>query len=654
MLRRLTACLLTLWASTAWAAAPSAPPLEVYGSLPRTEVVELSADGSLMAIVSQDGDRFMLTIRHADSKVVATIPLADMKFGGLSWAGDDYLVVYAHHTVRLGDDSRSDRELIDGVIVDARTGAQKPLLAPSPDYLSSVKGHYGFYRRDGHWFGYYGLFPTEPPSRPGARTGWQLFPDLYRINFDTGAVERVAKGSVRSLNWSLDAGGEIAAESEYDSNSGDWKVFRPGSPAHPLLSGNAPFAFGLAGLGRTPGTVVVAMGGSNAEIKEVSLDTGRTEVLLPPDTVKTLIRARDTHLLLGAVTADDRDSLMFDPVLDRNYHAIAKKFAGHDIRLVSVSADLNRILVHVSGGNTAGNWDLVEFPKGKATVVAKDYPEIPDDAVGAVQVVDYRAADGLALQGMLTLPPGKPEKKLPLVVLVHGGPQSRDLPHFHWMAQALAVRGYAVFQPNFRGSDGYGLAFRNAGFGEWGRKMQTDISDGVAVLAQRGVIDPRRVCIAGGSYGGYAALAGVTVQNGLYRCAASFGGVSDLRSLLNARAEQGKGRAEHYEEPGMRFLSSYLGVRSANDPSLDRISPRWLAEKADAPILLIYGDKDTVVRPDQSTEMAKALKEAGKPVELIMLHGEDHWLSSSPTRLQMLKAVVAFIEQNNPPDRPAR
>jgi len=635
---------LALCASAARGAAPSAPPLEVYGSLPRTQAAELSADGSLLAVVSLDGDGFVLTIRAVDGKTIVTIPLADMKFTGLSWAGSDYTVVYAHHTARLADDSKSDRELTDGIVVNARTGAQKPLLAASLDYLPAIKGRYGFFRRDGHWFAYYGLYPTQFP-------GWQQFPDLYRVDLDTGAVERIAKGSPHSLTWVLDTGGEIAAESEYDSNSGDWKIFRPNSPEHPLLSGNSAFSFALAGLSRTPNTVIVSSGGSNPEIKELNLDTGLTETLLPPDKGATLIRARGTHLLLGAVSADDGEDRMFDPTLESHYRLIAKEFAGHSPRLVSVSADLSRILVHISGKDTAGTWDLVDFPGGKATVVAKDYPQIPDNAVGPTQMIDYRAADGLALQGVLTLPPGEPGKKLPLVVMVHGGPQARDLPHFDWAPQAFAVRGYAVFQPNFRGSDGYGLAFRNAGFGEWGRKMQTDISDGVAFLAQKGIIDPHRVCIAGASYGGYAALAGVTLQNGLYRCAASYGGVSDLRRLLSARAELGKSGTQHYDEPGARFHLSYLGVRSATDPALDRLSPVYLADKADAPILLVHGDKDTVVLPEQSTEMAKALKDAGKPVELVTLDGEDHWLSRSATRLQMLKAWIAFIEKNNPPDR---
>jgi dipeptidyl aminopeptidase/acylaminoacyl peptidase len=345
---------------------------------------------------------------------------------------------------------------------------------------------------------------------------------------------------------------------------------------------------------------------------------------------------------------DDNDSIMFDPILDRHYRSIAKAFAGHSVRLVSVSDDMSRIVLHVSGTDTAGTWQLVDFKTGKATPVADDYPKIPDDMIGKVVMTDYRASDNLPLQGVLTLPPGIAAQNLPLVVLPHGGPEARDRVHFDWIAQAFAVRGYAVFQPNFRGSSGYGLGFRNAGFGQWGRKMETDVSDGVAALASQGVIDPDRVCIVGASYGGYAALAGVTLQHGLYRCAASYGGVSDPRGLIYNLKAHDAGDAQHYADPAMRYTLSYLGFQSPDDPGLDAVSPRVQAKAADAPILLIYGEKDTVVPPRQSTDMASALKNAGKPVELVELDGEDHWLSRSQTRLQMLKAMVAFVEKYNP------
>jgi dipeptidyl aminopeptidase/acylaminoacyl peptidase len=222
-----------------------------------------------------------------------------------------------------------------------------------------------------------------------------------------------------------------------------------------------------------------------------------------------------------------------------------------------------------------------------------------------------------------------------VVVLPHGGPEARDYPVFDWWAQAFASQGYAVLQPNYRGSSGYGAPFVEAGQGQWGRKMQTDVSDGLAELAREGVVDPKRACIVGASYGGYAALAGVTVQHGLYRCAVAVAEM--LRYVYDKRNGDG---AE------TRYWDAFMGPPSG----FKDISPQRLAANADAPILLIHGKDDTVVLYDQSVAMNKALLAAGKTVEFVTMPNEDHWLSREATRIQMLKASVAFVEKYNPPD----
>ena len=229
-------------------------------------------------------------------------------------------------------------------------------------------------------------------------------------------------------------------------------------------------------------------------------------------------------------------------------------------------------------------------------------------------------------------------------LLPHGGPHSHDTESFDWWAQALASRSYAVFQPNFRGSTNRDEEFTQAGYGEWGGKMQSDISDALAHLAEQGIVDPSRACIVGASYGGYAALAGVTLQQGLYRCAVSVAGVSDV--ALMSRIER---RESGGSKTAARSLEQQLGPRSRYRD----ISPRQHARRADAPILLIHGRDDVVVAYDQSLKMADALKDAGKPYEFLELQGEDHWLSTAETRLAMLKAAVAFVEKHNPPGKGA-
>jgi len=650
---RCLSCLVAL-PSAAMAASAAPPPLEVYGSLPQTEAVELSADGNMLAMVETQGDKRILSIEHIDGSPVAKVGIGDLKLSGLEWAGSDYVVLYTHSTSSLNIHNRHEQEFTQGVIINAKDGSAKPLLRVSGDYLPAIFGHQGIMKVNGRWYGYYGVIPTERSMDGTDRSGFfkQRYPDLYKIDLETGAVARVTKGSSDLRSWALDGNGQVIADSEYDPNSGNWKIFLPGAPEKPLASGNSPFGFQLVGLSRTLGTILVSEGGSNGSILELHLDSGKTETFLPSGKAMQLIHAHDTHLLLGVVMVDDNDSIMFDPTLERHYRSIAKAFAGDTVRLVSASDDMNRIVLHTAGKATAGTWQLVDFEAGKATPVADDYPKVSDTAIGKVTMIDYHAADGLALQGVLTLPPDVAPHNLPLIVLPHGGPEARDRIHFDWWAQAFAVHGYAVFQPNFRGSSGYGQAFRNAGFGEWGRKMQTDVSDGVAALAAQGTIDPHRTCIVGASYGGYAALAGVTLQHGFYRCAASYGGVSDPRDMIYAAKSRDNGDSQHYADPAMRFWLSYLGFQSPDDPGLATVSPQEQAKNADAPILLIYGDKDTVVPPRQSTDMASALKSAGKPVELVELDGEDHWLSRSKTRLQMLQAMVAFVEKYNPPGAP--
>lgn len=268
-----------------------------------------------------------------------------------------------------------------------------------------------------------------------------------------------------------------------------------------------------------------------------------------------------------------------------------------------------------------------------------DYPLIGPEAVGAISTISYKAGDGLALDGILTLPPGREAKNLPVILLPHGGPNAQDTERFDWWAQAFASRGYAVFQPNFRGSTNRDTAFMRAGNGEWGRKMQTDISDGLAELVRRGIADPKRACIVGASYGGYAALAGVTLQKGLYRCAVAVAPVSDLSDMY---------WTDYRQSGGNRMLRRSLNDSLGPLANFAAVSPRRHARDASAPILLVHGKDDTVVSFKQSSAMADALKEAGKPYEMVVLREEDHWLSRSATRQQMLDAAMRFVSQHNP------
>ena len=629
------------------AEAGASPPLSAYGSLPKTEEVALSPNGEMFARISTEGEKRLLLVQKIGGDIVAGSNVGDLKVAGIAWASDDHVIVYMHQTQRLGV-FFNNREFLQGIVLNVRTQKLSPLVKGSNSYLPALFGRHGFVKEDDEWVAYVGLVPLDPDPGSG-REGRlrQAYPDLFKVGLDSGSVKRVAVGAP-DRDWVLDEKGRIVAISDYENRSGSWKIMLPGS-SKAVASGQAPYGFSLIGLGRTPGTVVVATEETKETgLLELTLANGSLTRLTQDGPVDGLIFSDTTRLLTGAVVAgEQRRIIMFEPTLARHMLSIEKAFKGASLTLNSISADLSKIVIYVEGNATTGTWQLVDFNSKKAEPLADAYPDIPDDAVGSVEVVDYRAGDGLSIKGILTLPYGSARRNLPLVVIPHGGPELMDRVGFDWWAQAFTSRGYAVFQPNFRGSSGHGAEFRNAGFGQWGRKMQTDISDGVADLAARGIVDPKRVCIVGASYGGYAALAGVTLQHGLYRCAASYSGISDPSGMLRFTAEK---YGPAYMRSHMRYWRSYFGI-GPNDFSVpDEISPLERAAEADAPILLIHGKDDTVVPIEQSERMESALRRAGKPVERVTLKGEDHWLSRSATRLQMLEATMAFVQAHNPAD----
>jgi dipeptidyl aminopeptidase/acylaminoacyl peptidase len=352
-----------------------------------------------------------------------------------------------------------------------------------------------------------------------------------------------------------------------------------------------------------------------------------------------------TGLWIGVLTLGDQpEPHFFDPKAQARVAGALKAFAGLTARLRSYTSDLGRMIIETSGAGDSGTFWLVDVATGKADPIGAAYPDVKAGAVGPIEIVRWSAADGLALSGVLSLPPDRPARRLPLIVMPHGGPEDRDYPVFNWWAQLFASRGYAVFQPNFRGSSGYGAPLLAAGFGEYGHKMLSDISDGVAALAQKGVIDPKRACIVGWSYGGYAAEAGVTLQHGLYRCAVAMAGLSDLPRFLGYVIT-----VSGPDGDSLRYWRRYMGAASTSNAALAAISPARHAADADAPLLLIHGKDDSVVPIEQSLQMQRALKAAGKPVELVTLPNADHWLLHEDTRLAMAKASLDFVLKYNPP-----
>jgi dipeptidyl aminopeptidase/acylaminoacyl peptidase len=637
---------IALAAAVACGSAEAAPALEDYGQLPAVEQMTLSPSGDQIAMVAVIGEERRVVAMSADGKARLAMTVGGLKVRDLDWVGEDHLLVANSQVVSLPFVFAAKYELGSRIEIDLKAKRPSVIFSKNRMIYPAVLRDYGVQEVDGRWYGFFGAVTLERGS-DGENYLNHTFVDLYRVDMESGDTHRLAEGNDLEHEWAIAADGSVTARSEYEQKTGDWRLVAGAFGGRQLMARKAPLdEIDILGLGRTPDSVLVIDGtGDERVIEEQPISGAAPTPLFQDVDVKAYLHAAKDRLLIGALVEGPEGAVLFDPTAQARFNGARKALKGYEVSLVSFTDDFNRMIVFTDGGDDSGTYWLVDIATRNAKPLGQAYPSITAKDVGPTSMVHYKAADGTALDGVLTLPPGREARDLPVVIMPHGGPIGpHDEIGFDWWAQAFASRGYAVFQPNYRGSGGRGRAFKVAGYGEWGRKMQTDVSDGLAAIARQGVVDPKRACIVGGSYGGYAALAGVTLQQGLYRCAVSYGGVSDLQGMLADTAERSGGG----DNETMRFWREAIGLKSGGGDLLSRLSPASLADKADAPILLIHGKEDTVVNPSQTTRMAAALKRAGKPFEVKMLDGEDHWMSHKETRISTLQASVAFVEKYNP------
>lgn len=299
-----------------------------------------------------------------------------------------------------------------------------------------------------------------------------------------------------------------------------------------------------------------------------------------------------------------------------------------------------RVLVWSGGASDPGRYFLLDRNKSEMHAVVDPYPAIDPDQLAPVKPVAYRARDGLEIPAYLTLPRGNSAKNLPLILFPHGGPYYRDDGTYDAIAQFFASRGYAVLQPEFRGSTGYGKDFVSRGYGQWGKTMQDDLDDGVDWLAKSGQIDPKRVCIVGASYGGYAAMWGAIRNPDRYRCAASWAGVSDLAAML--KYDKKTFSATRYFK---QWRSKVSGEGKAD---LAAVSPINFAGQVKIPIFIAHGEQDDNVLPRQSHLMVDGLTKAGANVTSAFYKDSGHDWGSSADFEDWLKRMDAFLAKYNP------
>lgn len=626
----------------ATAAQDALPPLAVFGRLPSLDDVALSPTGARLAFVmTRDDQRYLVVRDLATGKLVAAMKVGDLKLRKVSWLDERNLLLMYSTTSRppFGISGGIDEwDMVMIYDIDKRKLKTIDFDQSDDQTLNVISGLPSVRDVNGDTTLYV----------PGYYVTDRVLPGLFKLDLQHWRTNLIAHGDVPSTRWVVDAGGNIAADLAYRESDQTWTLrARKDGRLRQVASGKVaidkPYIVGFNSDGKS---LIVGFPEPDGDVwKPLRLVDGSWGAPLAGGvTFNEVIGDRQSGRIVGGVNGILAPrAIFFDPTMQAHWNAVAGAFGNERLELVSHSDDFSKFVVRVFGAQHGYEYMLIDWKTVDAILIGDVYEDLP--TIADVRRIHYKAADGFALTGFLTLPHGEPAKGLSLIVLPHGGPAASDDGDFDWWAQALASRGYAVLQVDFRGSDTT-PALLAAGFGEWGRKMQTDLSDGVSYLAAQGIIDPKRVCIDGASYGGYAALAGVTLQNGIYRCAVSVAGVSDLRAFLRWTNR----RMDTTENHVQRYWDRYLGVSGPEDPALNAVSPIDHVAGVSVPVLLIHGRDDTVVPYEQSEVMEKALERAGKSVKLVTLTHEDHWLSHSDTREQMLEATVAFLEANNPPN----
>jgi dipeptidyl aminopeptidase/acylaminoacyl peptidase len=646
----LLALVLPIFVSVSTAAPP---PVEAFGRKPAVIDVDINPSGTRLAWIEDDGKAAHIVIYDlAARKDMRKLNVAGgTRMRTVQWANDDTVLIDQTITHSVQSDGKNPYQFQRLTALDATGGPDRMMLMNDPDrkwvtaadlvrrrtnkpgkiYMSTLDFSETRYR-------------SETGSRlTGGRKDDGWVSNLYEVDLVKGDGKVIANGSPFTSEWLADDSGEKILRTDFNSTTGNSGIYvRKGGGWKALYESKDCGAMSLLGWNADNTAAIVrgrTCGDERTKAWSLPLDGSPMTVLVEDpvaDAQGTIYDALDGRPLAISMSGSDSSLRWLDPQAERRYASLRKTFGTPDVYLLGRSADYKRIVVLAEKPRQAPVYFLVDYVAKSADIVNEAYPLLEGVTLGEVSKFEYKARDEYSLFGYLTRPPEAAEKNLPLVVLPHGGPQARDEPGFDWFAQFLASRGYAVFQPQFRGSSGLGHAHAEAGRHQWGLRMQDDVTDGVKALVQQGIADPKRICIVGASYGGYAALAGAAFTPDLYVCAASINGVTDLPAFIGYAQKQG-GK----ESDSLAYWRDHIG--SPNDPQVIAKSPARNARAIHIPILLLHGTDDTTVPIAQSQLMAKALSSYNNKPEFIELPGDDHFLSSSASRVRALTELEKFL-----------
>ena len=484
--------------------------------------------------------------------------------------------------------------------------------------------------------------------------------DLVSINVDTGKRRLLDTANGRTLTWLLDDQMRPVMRIERSKSGGFHQYYssEDGGRSWTLRFRNDPLNEGFRPVSYstdTNGFIVVSRppGEEHASLYEFDLATGQFGKKLfgiaDYDVSSARVKRGSHELMYSTYWKDKLEKHWFAPEdakLGRAIDAALPDEANWSV--FDMSRNGQAWVMYVSSPINPGSYYVLRSDLKRLRKISDARPHIDLSTTSMPQRVDYQASDGLPLRGYFT-PSTRSPGNAPLIVMPHGGPVSRDRMDWDGWAQYFAFRGYAVFQPQFRGSGGFGRTFERLGHGEWGRAMQQDIADGVAALEQRGLVNPNQPrSIVGASYGGYAALAAATMTPDAYQCAVSYAGVSDLPRMLRQYDP-----ADAVDSSIRKIWIQRMNNGRDDDTELWHRSPISYIDYLKAPVLVIHGTEDEIVHMDQTTAFYEAAIKAGKQAQILLLEQTGHQIYNDDTNTDLLVAMNAFLVQCMPPARKA-
>jgi len=646
--------------STPTLAETTVAPVEAFGEIESLSQPSLSPDGKRVAVVQDVDGRPAAVIYTIDGSKTnpVEIPSADWTIETVHWAKNDRLLIYLSKNTKMHFDETNEVHSWGRVLAVSADGTNPVVLFHNIPEFGNNTGIYPVadFDLDDPTHVFIPLYKFDAGSAEGAfmstikddhANHFRL--DLFKVDVTTGNAEKEETGDLDTIGWYMDGHGHVIARLEQDPGTLEeqLKLYVGGSwKDGGRFPGTADNGAGIEGLDEDGKALVMRAldDSSQAALVKRDIASGAESVLFadPQYDVVGAIRDEWTKRVVGvAYIADKSEYRYFDPAHSGIQKGLEAAFPGTAVHARSLDAAMDKVVVEVSGPKQPPTFYVLDRTTHQAQILGEAYPNLHPEQLGDKKAYTFVARDGLKIPAYITLPPGRAPKNLPLVVLPHGGPDWRDDMDFDFLSQFLANRGYVVLQPNFRGSSGYGHNFTDAGLRQWGLKMQDDITDGVKKVIADGIADPKRVCIVGASYGGYAALAGATFTPDLYACAVSVAGVSDLPQMLATERQEGGARSSLTS-----FWESRIGDPTTDSAQLEATSPARHATQVKCPILLIHGEQDTTVRIQQSEMMGRALTSAGKQVQFVRLQSDNHYLEHSATRIQTLTEIDKFLKAN--------